>query len=200
MPDHRRIVGPRHGPVRRVPFVAAVLAMVVAFAGTAFPETAVAPVVAERRESMKAMAEAARTISGIFDGKLTYDGAAFKEAAEIIRRRSGSAMADEFPAGSFGAPSAAKAEIGQSREEFEALAHHLESLAAALSAAADRAPDGVTQDMRMAPRKRHRSSRGWERRGRTAVRRFRREPFRASDRPRNRGSRKGEGHRLSRSR
>lgn len=116
--------------------------MAVAFAGPAFPETAVAPVVAERQQSMKAMAEAAKTISGIFDGELTYDGAAFKEAAEIIRRRSGSAMADEFPAGSFGAPSAAKAEIGQSREEFEALARHLESLAA---------PDGVTQDMRMAP-------------------------------------------------
>ena len=125
--------------------------MAVAFAGPAIPETAVAPVVAERQQSMKAMAEAAKTISGIFDGELTYDGAAFKEAAEIIRRRSGSAMADEFPAGSFGAPSAAKAEIGQSREEFEALARHLESLAAALSSAADRAPDGVTQDMRMAP-------------------------------------------------
>jgi hypothetical protein len=61
------------------------------------------------------------------------------------------AMVDEFPAGSLGAPSAAKAEIDRSREEFAALARHLESLAAALSSAADRAPDGITQSMRMAP-------------------------------------------------
>jgi cytochrome c556 len=119
--------------------------------GTVLANTAVAPVVAERQASMKAMAEAAKTISGIFAGKLAYDAAAFKEAAETIRRRSGSAMVDEFPAGSFSDTSAAKAEIGQSREEFAALARHLESLAAALSSAAARAPDGITESMRMAP-------------------------------------------------
>ena len=120
-------------------------------ATTALPETAVAPVVAERQASMKAMADAAKTISGIFDGKLAYDSAAFKAAAETIRRRSGKAMVDGFPAGSLGDPSAAKAEIEQSREEFNALAGHLESLAAALSSAADDAPDGITEAMRMAP-------------------------------------------------
>jgi cytochrome c556 len=119
--------------------------------GTAFGESAVDPVVAKRQASMKAMASAAKTIAGIFDGKLAYDAAAFKAAAESIRRRSGSAMADEFPAGSLGTPSAAKAEIDQSREEFAALARHLESLSAALSSAADRAPDGITEAMRMAP-------------------------------------------------
>jgi cytochrome c556 len=120
-------------------------------AGAAFSENAVDPVVAERQDSMKAMANAAKTISGIFDGKLAYDAAAYKAAAETIRRRSGSAMVDEFPAGSLGAPSAAKAEIDQSREEFAALARHLESLSAALSSAADRAPDGITESMRMTP-------------------------------------------------
>jgi cytochrome c556 len=117
----------------------------------AFSKNAVDPVVPKRQDSMKAMANAAKTISGIFEGKLAYDAAAFKAAAEDIRRRSGSAMVDEFPAGSLGPPSAAKAEIGQSREEFAALARHLESLAAALSSAADRAPDGITESMRMAP-------------------------------------------------
>lgn len=119
--------------------------------GTAFGESAVDPVISERQDSMKAMANAAKTISGIFDGKLVYVAADFKEAAETIRRRSGSAMVDEFPAGSLGAPSAAKAEIDQSREEFAALARHLESLSAALSSAADRAPDGITESMRMPP-------------------------------------------------
>ncbi|WP_244897098.1 cytochrome c [Mesorhizobium amorphae] len=100
---------------------------------------------------MKAMADAAKTISGVFDGKLAYDAAAFKAAAETIRHRSGKAMVESFPAGSFGAPSAAKVEIDQSRGEFAALARHLESLAAALSLAADNAPDGITESMRMAP-------------------------------------------------
>jgi cytochrome c556 len=135
----------------RVPVVAAVVVIAGLAAGTALPETAVAPVVAERQASMKAMANAAKTISGIFDGKLAYDAAAFKAAAETIRRRSGSAMVDAFPADSLGEPSAAKTEIEQSREEFAALARHLESFAAALSEAANDAPDGITEAMRMKP-------------------------------------------------
>ncbi|RUV73202.1 MAG: cytochrome c [Mesorhizobium sp.] len=134
--------------MRRVPVIAVVLVVAGLAARTALPETAVAPVVAERQASMKAMASAAKTISGIFDGKLAYDAAAFKAAVETIRRRSGIAMVDAFPTGSFGA-SAANAKIEQSREEFAALARHLESLAAALSDAADDAPDGITEAMRM---------------------------------------------------
>ncbi|RJT27251.1 cytochrome c [Mesorhizobium waimense] len=135
--------------MRRVPVIAAVIVITGLAARTALPETAVSPVVAERQASMKAMANAAKTISGIFDGKLPYDAAAFKAAAETIRQRSGGAMVDEFPAGSLGAPSAAKVEVDQFREEFAALAHHLESLAAALSSAADNAPNGITESMRM---------------------------------------------------
>jgi cytochrome c556 len=137
--------------VRRVPVVAAVLVVAGIAARTAFSENTVDPVVGKRQDSMKAMANAAKTISGIFDGKLDYDAAAFKAAAEAIRRRSGSAMVDEFPVGSLGPPSAAKVDIGQSREEFAALARHLENLAAALSSAADRSPDGITESMRMVP-------------------------------------------------
>lgn len=137
--------------MRPIPVIAAVLVIAGIAAGAAFSVNAVDPVVAKRQDSMKAMADAAKTISGIFDGKLAYDAAVFKAAAETIRRRSGIAMVDEFPTGSLGAPSAAKAEIDQSREEFAALARHLESLAAALSDAADNAPDGITEAMRMRP-------------------------------------------------
>ena len=137
--------------MRRVPVIAAVLVIAGLAAGTALPETAVAPIVAERQASMKTMADAAKTISGIFGGKLAYDAAAFKQAAETIRRRSGSAMVVAFPADSLGEPSAAKADIGQSREEFAALSRHLESLAAALSEAADDAPGGISEAMRMKP-------------------------------------------------
>lgn len=137
--------------MRRVPVIAAILVIAGLAAGTALPETAVALVVAERQASMKAMANAAKTISGIFDGKLAYDAAVFKAAARTIRERSGAAMVNEFPADSLGDPSAAKAEIEQSRKEFAALARHLESLAAELSDAADNAPDGITEAMRMRP-------------------------------------------------
>ena len=135
--------------MKRIAGIAAIL--LATGIGAALPGTAVKAIVAERQASMKAMAEAAKTISGMFEGKQSYDAAAFKEAAEAIRLRSGEAMVDTFPAGSLGAPSAAKGEIDQSREEFAALARHLEMLAAALSAAADGAPDGITQSMRMAP-------------------------------------------------
>lgn len=108
-------------------------------------------IVSQRQISMKAMANAAKTIAGMFDGKRTYDAAAFKSAAETIRRLAGNALVAEFPQGSFGGTSAAKPEIDQSREEFAALARHLEGLASGLSKAADDAPDGITDAMRMAP-------------------------------------------------
>jgi cytochrome c556 len=136
--------------VRRIVVFAAIL-LVTGVGGTALSETAVAPIVAERQAAMKAMADAAKTISGIFDGKLAYDLVTFKAAAETIRRGSGKAMVESFPAGSLGAPSAAKMEIDRSREEFAALAGHLETLAMTLSSAVDKAPDGITESMRMAP-------------------------------------------------
>ncbi|MER8456448.1 cytochrome c [Mesorhizobium sp. M0092] len=84
--------------MRRITVIAAVL-FVTGVAGTALSGTAVTPVVAERQAAMKAMADAAKTIFGIFDGKLAYDAATFKAAAETIRQRSGKAMVESFPAG-----------------------------------------------------------------------------------------------------
>jgi cytochrome c556 len=48
-----------------------------------------------------------------------------------------------------GPPSAAKPDIQKSRQEFSALARHVETFAAALSTAAGKAPDGITEAMRM---------------------------------------------------
>jgi cytochrome c556 len=106
--------------------------------------------VAARQHSMKDMAEAARTIDWMFAGRRPYEAQAFKEAAETIRRHSGDALVTEFPPGSHEGESAATAEIDRSREEFAALANHLEQFAAALSDAADEAPNGITDEMRMA--------------------------------------------------
>lgn len=42
-----------------------------------------------RQEAMKAMANAGKTIAGMFEGKLPYDALAFKRSAETIRAHSG---------------------------------------------------------------------------------------------------------------
>jgi cytochrome c556 len=136
--------------VRRLIAFAAILSLSIA-AGFAAVHVAADGIIAQRQAAMKEMARAAKTISDMFEGKLSYEAVAFKDAAETIRRKSGEALVEEFPAGSFGAPSAATAEIDKSRAEFDALAGHLQKFASALSAAADDAPDGITKSMRMGP-------------------------------------------------
>ena len=122
------------------------LSIVAGYAAVHVPADAL---VAKRQAAMKEMARAAKTIAGMFDGKLSYDAAAFKSAAETIRRQSGETLLKEFPAGSFGGASGATAEIDKSRAEFDALASHLEKFAFALSAAADDASEGIPESMRM---------------------------------------------------
>lgn len=106
-------------------------------------------IIEARQTSMKEMAEAAKTIAGMFDGKRAYDAAAFKAAAETIRARTGPALIAEFPSATLGAPSGAKPDIDPARAEFEALARHIETLARALASDAEQAPPRITDDMRM---------------------------------------------------
>lgn len=109
------------------------------------------PVVTTRQASMKEMAAAAKQIAGMFDGKIAYDQATFRQAAETLQRRT-RALTTEFPADSLGRPSGAKPEIEQSREEFDAFARHIEMLSSALAAEAEKAPaDGISDVMRMGP-------------------------------------------------
>jgi cytochrome c556 len=130
--------------------VGAVLTIATVFAVVASADPNSPPdIIKARRSSMKAMAEAGKTIAGMFEGKLPYDAAVFKQSAETISRHSGDALIIEFPATTLGPPSAAKSEIDQSREEFDALARKVASFATVISAAADKAPNGITQDMRM---------------------------------------------------
>lgn len=106
-------------------------------------------IVKMRQESMKEMAKAGKTIAGMFEGKIPYSASDFKQAAETIKTRSGDALIKEFPAMSLGPPSAAKTEIELSHDEFDALARKVAEFAAVVSASADKAPDGISQDMRM---------------------------------------------------
>lgn len=124
-------------------------AVICAYAAVAAAQTAGSTIVDERRQAMKAMADAAKAISGMFEGTLPYSGEALGKAAETVLANSGAAMKMRFPEGSLGAPSAAKEEISSDRQRFDEIADRLEELAAALSHAADQAPDVLTSDMRM---------------------------------------------------
>lgn len=126
---------------------AALLLLVCAFAVAA--SAGDGPIVAARQASMKEMAAAAKTIAGMFDGRQAYDAATFKAAANTLRARTGPALIAEFPSASLGPPSQARLEIDPARAEFEALANHIGTLAGALAAKAERAPAGITDDMRM---------------------------------------------------
>ena len=130
---------------------AAMLSLACASAVVAATHAGRDAIVEARQASMKEMAAAARTIAGMFDGKLAHDAAAFEAAAETIRARTGPALIAEFPSATLGAPSGARLDIDRARPEFEALARHMGTLARTLAAKAERAPPGITDDMRMGP-------------------------------------------------
>ncbi|TJW85761.1 MAG: cytochrome c, partial [Mesorhizobium sp.] len=93
-------------------------AAVLALAGSllAAPSLAEGPsnaIVKARQASMKEMAAAAKAIAEMFDGKRAYEPAAFRAAAGTLSARTGPALIAEFPAGTLGAPSAAKPEVDQ---------------------------------------------------------------------------------------
>lgn len=103
-----------------------------------------------RQASMKQMATAAKTLAGMFNGQVPYNAAAFRDAAETLRDRTGS-LVGEFPSGSLGPLSGAKPEIDQDRRSFEALAHHIATLTTALAKEAANAPPQINAEMRMGP-------------------------------------------------
>ncbi|WP_018237633.1 cytochrome c [Ensifer sp. BR816] len=108
-------------------------------------------VVEERQQDMKAMAAAAKSISGMFKGTSAYDGKAFKGAAETIRSHSGTNLSSLFEGPVTAAGSKASANIEAERQKFEKLAAELGVYASTLSAAADRSPDVLGPEMRMRP-------------------------------------------------
>ena len=125
---------------------AAVAAVSAAEAPGASPDS----VVQQRQQDMKAMANAAKTIDGMFKGSSAYDANAFRAAAETIGSHSGERLSSLFEK-SIPAPgsTAASANIEDERQTFDKLAADLGVYASALSAAADRNPDVLSPQMRM---------------------------------------------------
>lgn len=105
--------------------------------------------VAERQTSMKQMAEAVKTIAGMFGGKTGFDPAALQGAATILRDYSGSMLFLAFPDDALELPeSNAAAAISAERSRFEALALKLREVATAFDLKTRNAV-AITNDMRM---------------------------------------------------
>ncbi len=113
--------------------------------------TAAEDMVVPRQADMKAIAAAAKTISGMFKEPTTYSSAEFKWAAETIRDKSGDALIGHFANETADPRSKAKPNIIEERERFDRLANDLKAYATALGADADNNPGPMTDSMRMKP-------------------------------------------------
>ena len=83
---------------------------------TANPSPAAEDVVALRQADMKAMAAAAKTISGMFKDPGSYKAAEFRWAADTIRDRSGSVLSGHFASEAASPQSTAKPNIIEERD------------------------------------------------------------------------------------
>ena len=131
--------------------LAAGVLIVACMAVVAIATAATGSIIEQRREAMKSMAAAAKTIGDMFQGRLRYDANKFKAAADLIRTRSGQALLDEFPPGSVGDRSQAKIDIWAQWDEFQILAGRLSVLGAALAADIEGSANAIGSDMRMKP-------------------------------------------------
>jgi cytochrome c556 len=127
------------------------LAVVEAVLITAVPLPAAEDVVALRQADMKAMAAAAKTISGMFKDPTSYNAAEFRWAADTIRDRSGIVLSGHFASETANLQSKAGPNILNERDRFDRIANDLRDYAVALDAAAQKNPGPMTASMRMKP-------------------------------------------------
>ncbi|NNH59334.1 cytochrome c [Rhizobium laguerreae] len=121
------------------------------------PSPAAEDLVSRRQADMKAMAAAAKTISGMFKDPAGYKASEFKWAADTIRDKSGSVLSAHFTSGAAnlqskaGPQSKARPNILEERDRFDRIANDLRDYAVALDAAAQNNPGPMTASMRMKP-------------------------------------------------
>ncbi|NEI06125.1 cytochrome c [Rhizobium leguminosarum] len=127
------------------------LSVVGAVLMTAIPSPAAEDVVALRQADMKAMAAAAKTMSGMFKDPASYKAAEFRWAADTIRDRSGVVLSGHFACEAASPQSKAKPNILEERDRFDRIANDLRDYAVALAAAAEKNPGSMSAGMRMKP-------------------------------------------------
>lgn len=147
------------GPIRNAAFMRqttylnrfGLLSVVGAALMTAVPSPAAEDVVALRQADMKAMAAAAKTISGMFKDPAIYKAAEFRWAADTIRDRSGVVLSGHFASETASPQSKARPSILEERDRFDRIANDLRDYAVALDAAAEKNPGPMPAGMRMKP-------------------------------------------------
>lgn len=107
------------------------------------------PVVAERQTDMKEIAGAAKTISDMFKTPETYSAERFKAAARTISDRADRRLVDQFAKVTVAEGSKATDVIATDHDRFAELARDLKTYADALSSAAERHPEAMSDDMLM---------------------------------------------------
>ena len=127
------------------------LCAVVAVLMTVVPSPAAEDVVTLRQADMKAMAAAAKTISGMFKNPESYKAAEFQSAADTIRDRSGTVLSSHFASEMVSPQSKAMPNILEEYERFDRIAKDLRDYAVALDAAARNNPGPMPASMRMKP-------------------------------------------------
>ncbi|APO74496.1 cytochrome-c/b562 protein [Rhizobium etli 8C-3] len=118
---------------------------------TAIPSPAAEDVVGRRQADMKAMAAAAKTISGMFKDPESYKAVEFRLAADTIRDRSGGILSGHFASEDANPQSKARPNIPEERDRFDRIANDLRGYAAALDVAAEQNPGPMPASMRMKP-------------------------------------------------
>ncbi|OHV19284.1 cytochrome C [Rhizobium sp. RMa-01] len=127
------------------------LSIMAALLMTAVPSSAAEDVVVLRQADMKAMAAAAKSISGMFKDPASYKAVEFRWAADTIRDKSGVVLAGHFAIEAAGPQSKAKPNILEERDRFDRMANDLRDYAVALDAAAEKNPGPMPASMRMKP-------------------------------------------------
>ena len=94
-------------------------------------------IVKERMDAMLAMGKAVKTVTPMMSGAAEYDADKLRAAARTFQKHSGQAMTDQFPEGSGGMPSMAKAAVWEDWDSFSELAEQLGTYARGLEMAAE---------------------------------------------------------------
>ncbi|MBY3116844.1 cytochrome c [Rhizobium laguerreae] len=130
---------------------AGLLSIVGAVLMAGLPSPAAEDLVSRRQADMKAMAAAAKTISGMFKDPAAYNASEFKWAADTTRDKSGSILSALFASEADGRQSKAGPNILKERDRFDRIANDLRDYAVALDAAAQNNPGQMSASMRMKP-------------------------------------------------
>jgi cytochrome c556 len=110
-----------------------------------------ADMVAVRQADMKAMAAAAKIMSGMFRDPASYRATEFRRAADTIRDKSGGVLSGHFTSVAASPESKVKPDILKERDRFDRIANDLRDHAAALDAAAEKDPGPMPASMLMKP-------------------------------------------------